>query len=91
MIWDLHPSILYLFTIKIPQSIAKPIRETINPYGFGDRGGFKTSNSFYGIPVAWDRFVEFKRNDIDLTMKNTGKIRNLYTKISIWSETIKQT
>ena len=73
------PKYLVSLHYQNPAEYCKPIRETNKPLGFGDRIGFKTSIPLWNS-VAWDRFIEYNRNDIDTTMKNTGKIRNLILK-----------
>ena len=73
------PKYLASLHYQNPAEYCKPIRETNKPLGFGDRIGFKTSIPLWNS-VAWDRFIEYNRNDIDTTMKNTGKIRNLMLK-----------
>jgi len=74
------PKYLVSLHYQNPAEYCKPLRETNKPLGFGDRYGFKTPIPLWNS-VAWDRFIEFNRNDIDLTMKNTGKIRNLILKL----------
>lgn len=62
-----------------PAEHCKPLRETNNELGWGDRYGFKTAVPLWNS-VSWDKFIEHNRNDIDITMKNASKIRNLILK-----------
>ena len=72
----------YLITLHYQNSAdyCRPIRETNNTLGFRDRYGFKASTPIWNS-VAWDKFVDSCRNDIDLTMKNASQIRNLILKL----------
>jgi hypothetical protein len=74
------PKYLVSLHYQNPAEYCRPIRETNKTLGFGDRYGYKTSTPLWNS-VSWDRFVEYNRNDIDLTTKNAGKVRNLILKI----------
>jgi hypothetical protein len=70
-----EPKWLVTFHYFHPTELAKPLRETAKPFGFGDRYSFKTYTDIWK-QVPFYRYLEQRRNDIDSIYEDTSQIKN---------------
>jgi len=70
-----NPSHMVTLHLKNSSDYLSPLRETINPYGYGDRIGFNSGGELWN-QVAYDNYISSRRNNEFLVEDDVWSIRN---------------
>ena len=74
-----NPQWMVTYHFNHPRDYCKPLKETNKPLGFQDRVGYKSGGKLWN-QVKYDKYMNFRRNDYDLTVKENHHVRNLILK-----------